>query len=88
MIAGISPGDFYNMTLLEINLYIEAYNKKFKADNESKAAMLYKLADMIGVSVNRAGDFPEIYEFFPGMFEDIKLSRIKGSWAKAIKKER
>ena len=65
--AGVDAREFYEYTIIEINLTIDGYRKKLA----TKAAMDYKLADLIGASVNRLlsknAKMPTLHEAYPGL---------------------
>lgn len=65
--AGIDAKEFWYYTIPEINGTIEGYKKRLA----TKAAMDYKLADLIGSSVARlmskTAKFPKLAEAYPGL---------------------
>lgn len=67
--AGIEVDKYWHLTIVEINVAVAAYKKRLA----TKAAMDYKLADLIGSSVsrllNKGAKFPTIYEAYPGLIE-------------------
>ncbi len=83
--VGIRHAEFYNMTLWEINSYIKSFNKKYEENLKNELIKYYRLADMIRVGI-RADEFPEICEFFPDLFEEMKTEKIKSSWLSVAKK--
>lgn len=61
--------DYWFLTLAEISQVITAQRAKIK----TKAAMDYRLADLMAASLGRLVDdevkFPSIHEAYPGLFE-------------------
>lgn len=66
---GLAEESFWDMTLAEIQRYIEGATWRLK----SKAQMDYALANLIGMSVGRLFDnkasMPSIEEVYPTLFE-------------------
>ena len=83
--VGISPSDFFSMTLWEINECIRSYNLKIKDEMKTEFIKMYKLADMIRIAV-KFEEFPDISEFFPDIFSERKNTKIKNSWIKVAKR--
>lgn len=67
--AGIDAKEIWYYTIPEINAAIVGYKKRLA----TKAAMDYKLADLIGSSVARLmsqnAKFPKLAEAYPGLIE-------------------
>lgn len=66
--------DYWDMTLAEVERYLQSYQRREDIRMKEKAMYDYKLADMIGVSISRIfakGNprYPEIYEVYPGIYE-------------------
>lgn len=65
--AGIDAREFWYYTIAEINMTIEGYKKRLA----TQAAMDYKLADLVGASVNRllskGAKMPSLEEAYPGL---------------------
>lgn len=81
--AGIDAREYWEYTLLELNVTVAAHRKRL----ETKAMMDYKLADLIGASVSRLLDknakFPTPAEAYPGLIaagrsqEEIQAEKTK-----------
>lgn len=67
--AGVDAREFWLYTLPELNATIAGYRKRLA----TKAALDYKLADLIGASVSRLldknGKMPLASEAYPGLIE-------------------
>ena len=75
--AGITEWEFWNMTYGEIVNVIKTYNKRYVREQKEKALLTYRLADLIAAGVGMLFDkdakMPQIYEAFPGLFEEEKV---------------
>ena len=84
--AGIDAREYYFYTITEINITIKAYKQRLA----TKATMDYKLADIIGASVNRLlsknAKMPTLQETYPGLIVPESPSRKQQDWQ--IAKER
>jgi len=67
--AGIDAREYWFYTIKEINVTLEGYKKRLA----TRAAMDYKMVDLIGSSVGRLlskdAKFPSITEAYPGLFD-------------------
>ena len=65
------------MTLAEVIRAIESYKRRQKADERTKAAFDYILADAIGRSVARlyssSNKMPYLYELYPSLYESEEI---------------
>lgn len=66
---GLQESQFWEMTVVEVQRYIEGYVWRLK----QQAQLNYSLADLIGISVGRLlskdVEYPTIAEAFPTLFE-------------------
>lgn len=69
--AGLSEFDFWNMTLAEINRYVEAQERIRKREAKERATFDYIHAMLVGraFSVSKDNPYPEIYEVYPELFD-------------------
>lgn len=78
---GITEVDFWDMTIAEINRYIESKIRVKKAKDQEKAYFDYTLADLIGRSVARiyssSNRLPDIAEAYPKLFDSEEMKRKK-----------
>lgn len=68
---GLLEDQFWDMTLLEIERYLNACRRRLKAEQKERAYYDYVLADLIGKSVARIHSkkrYPEIYKVYPSLF--------------------
>lgn len=67
------------MTLAEVIRAIESYKRKQKAEERTKAAFDYILADAIGRSVARlyssSNKMPYLYELYPSLYESEEIKQ-------------
>lgn len=64
------------MTLGEIIDSIEAYNENKLDEMKYNAMLAYQTGRIVAIGVGNAfggGEFPQIHEIFPGLFEPPKL---------------
>lgn len=74
--CGIGIFDFWDYTLDELYLLLDAYNQRELRRMKEEAINTYMLADLIGASVSRLmnekAKYPQIYEVYPNLFEAPK----------------
>ena len=74
MFAGMSEADFWEADVDEVNRFLKVYRMRRDADEKRLAGHMYKMADLIGVSIgrylNEKNKFPPIEQVFPGLFEE------------------
>jgi len=74
--AGVDVREYWSYTLGELLDTIDAYRDREELQMKSNAAMLYKLADLAGMSFGRflssKNKFPQAHEAFPGVLEEPK----------------
>jgi hypothetical protein len=67
--AGIDAREYWLYTIKEINITLEGYKKRLA----TRAAMDYKMVDLIGSSVGRLlskdAKFPSMAEAYPGLID-------------------
>lgn len=77
--AGISYGDFWDMTLLEVNSCLKVYNENQRAEVKTKVAQDYNLASMIAMVFS--GKRKSLYELYPELYaeeaEQEQINRLK-----------
>ena len=70
---GIKEWEFWDMTIPELERAIESKKRLLQLEAKEQAANNYLLADLIGRSIARmhtdAEVFPEIYDFYPTLFD-------------------
>lgn len=81
---GLSEQDFWNMTLAELDRYVESQKRIMKYKAQEKATYDYILATTIGLAVGRSfsgsdKDFPEIHEIYPSLFDGQEREEQKQS---------
>jgi len=85
--AGISYSDFWEMTVGEVTLIVEAYNKKQLEDYKIQLSLDYQLAANIshfmGIVLN-GKQIPSLQETYPSLLNEVEQKEIKSS---AIQKE-
>lgn len=78
---------YWDMTFEEINVTIEAYNRKQKNELQKQATFDYKLADLIGSSVARImesnAEYPDIFKVYPQFFD----KEIKEEYERKVKEQ-
>lgn len=72
---GIKESDFWEMTIAELNREVESYQRRKIQESKLRASFDYTLAQMIGLSVNRAingsdSDYPTMEEIYPTLFKE------------------
>ena len=68
---GISEHDFWNMTLGELDRYIDSKKRQEEHRLKERATMDYTLALLIGRAVQGSSEenpFPDLYEVYPTLF--------------------
>ena len=71
--AGISYSDFWEMTVGEISLIVDAYNKKQVEDYKIQLSLDYQLAANISHFMGRVlngKQIPSLQETYPSLFSD------------------
>ncbi|MDQ0091670.1 hypothetical protein J2T12_005110 [Paenibacillus anaericanus] len=63
------------MTYKEISAAIEGNQRRLKNEVQTQAALVYKLGNLIGYSVNAPNKYPSIAETFPGLFEEPEIKQ-------------
>ena len=71
---GLKESEFWEMTLAELDRYVESQKRLVKYKAREKATFDYILATSIGLAVGRSfsgsdEDFPEIHEIYPSLFD-------------------
>lgn len=68
--CGLSESDFWNMTKIEVERYLEGANWRMKV----QAQFYYSLADLIGVScariMSKDVEFPTIEQVYPNLYSE------------------
>lgn len=85
--AGISYSDFWEMTVGEVTLIVEAYNKKQLEDYKIQLSLDYQLAANISHFMGRVlngKQIPSLQETHPSLLNEVEQKEIKSS---AIQKE-
>lgn len=85
--AGIRYFDYWDYTLGEIILHIEAHTRAKENEIKLQAQMNYQTAVLITLGVGKSfgskSKFPSLYEAFPSLFEEdekeARLLRIKNN---------
>lgn len=85
--AGIKYFDYWDYTLGEIILHIEAHTRAKENEIKLQAQMNYQTAVLITLGVGKSfgskSRFPSLYEAFPSLFEEdekeARLLRIKNN---------
>jgi hypothetical protein len=68
---GLSEHDFWNMTLGELDRYIDSRKRQEEHRLKERATMDYTLALLIGRAVAGSSEenpFPDLYEVYPALF--------------------
>lgn len=85
--AGISYSDFLEMTVGEVTLIVEAYNKKQEEDYKIQLSLDYQLASniayFVGLTLN-GKQIPSLQKTYPSLFNEVEQKEVKSS---AIQKE-
>jgi hypothetical protein len=75
--VGLTEFDFWSMTLIEVNRYIEGAEWRMR----TKAQYDYALANLIGISVGRVMsneiEFPPIEDVYTNLFEKPNEEEVK-----------
>lgn len=70
---GLTEWQFWEMTLAELERYLESRKRVQKREAQEKAFADYRLADLIGYSMARLyskeAKYPEIYDVYPAVFD-------------------
>lgn len=70
---GMTEAYFWELTPGAVTRFLEASNERRKRDLQTEAAMLHRLADLVGISVARLFGknvkLPNVRESFPGIFD-------------------
>ena len=85
--AGISYSDFLEMTIGEVTLIVEAYNKKQEEEYKIQLSLDYQLASNIAYFVGLAlngKQIPSLQKTYPSLFSEVEQKEVKSS---AIQKE-
>lgn len=85
--AGISYSDFLEMTVGEVTLIVEAYNKKQEEEYKIQLSLDYQLASNIAYFVGLAlngKQIPSLQKTYPSLFNEVEQKEVKSS---AIQKE-
>lgn len=85
--AGISYSDFWEMTVGEVTLIVEAYNKKQEEEYKIQLSLDYQLASNIAYFVGLAlngKQIPSLQKIYPSLFNEVEQKEVKSS---AIQKE-
>ncbi len=85
--AGISYSDFLEMTIGEVTLIVEAYNKKQEEEYKIQLSLDYQLASNIAYFVGLAlngKQIPSLQKTYPSLFNEVEQKEVKSS---AIQKE-
>lgn len=76
---GLRESEFWDMTLLEFQNFLDSKTRCQKAQQQEKATYDYILADLIGRSMariyNSSNKYPEIYEAYPTLFSKEEMER-------------
>lgn len=74
---GLSESDFWNMTIAELNRFVESQKRTQKREAQEKATFDYILADLIGRSIARihssAATYPRLSDTYPSLFESEEV---------------
>lgn len=85
--AGISYSDFLEMTIGEVTLIVEAYNKKQEEEYKIQLSLDYQLASniayFVGLTLN-GKQIPSLQKTYPSLFNEVEQKEVKSS---AIQKE-
>jgi hypothetical protein len=71
--CGISEQEFWNMTIGELDRFIDSKQRQEKHKLKERATMDYTLALLIGRAMSGSSEenpFPELYEVYPDLFFD------------------
>ena len=82
----MSVFDFWEMTFGEVIDTIEAYNNNKLEEMKYSAMMAYQTGRLVAIGVGNAfggGEFPQIHDIFPGLFDKPELKQQDGELMKA-----
>lgn len=78
---GLSEHEFWDMTLAELERYIDSKKRVMKVEAQERATYDYILGDLIGRSIARvyssSAKYPEIYDVYPTVFDKEKIEDAK-----------
>ena len=78
---GLSEHEFWDMTLAELERYIDSKKRVMKVEAQERATYDYILGDLIGRSIARvyssSAKYPEIYDVYPTVFDKEKIEEAK-----------
>lgn len=80
--AGISYSDFLEMTIGEVTLIVEAYNKKQEEQYKIQLSLDYQLASNIAYFVGLAlngKQIPSLQKIYPSLFNEVEQKEVKSS---------
>ena len=79
---------YWDMTYGEIIAAIEGSQRRFKAEAQMQAGLIYRLGSLVGIAVNDPKKYPRtISKAFPGLFDGVDEERpMQQDWR--IMKER
>lgn len=67
--AGISPDEFWEMSISEVEQVINARLKRQQEQMKLQATMLWKLGNLIAFAAHDPKHYPPLHEAFPGLFQ-------------------
>ena len=80
--AGISYSDFLEMTIGEVTLIVEAYNKKQEEEYKIQLSLDYQLASnivyFVGLALN-GKQIPSLQKTYPSLFNEVEQKEVKSS---------
>ena len=80
--AGISYSDFLEMTIGEVTLIVEAYNKKQEEEYKIQLSLDYQLASniayFVGLTLN-GKQIPSLQKVYPSLFNEVEQKEVKSS---------
>lgn len=63
---------YWQMTYGEIITAIEGYQRRFKAEAQLQAGLIYRLGSLVGIAVNDSKKYPRtVSKAFPGLFDGM-----------------
>lgn len=76
---GIGIDEFEERTFAEINLMLESKARVRENELRNELSIKYQMVDLMGASIGRmfaeGVEFPEIYQIYPELFEDVESIR-------------
>lgn len=76
---GLSEFDFWEMTIGEVDRFIESYNWRKSQQEKQNAFLVYSTANLIGMKMadvlNGTNNMPEVYDVFPDIFPEEQAKR-------------